>query len=84
MNEILPRLAECIEFGKINIASPYPPQMKGQEGADELTAKALAEGIIPQDVLTLGLMPGMEKVGLKFRENKVFVPQVLMSAKAMS
>ena len=84
MNEILPRLAECIEFGKINIASPYPPQMKGQEGADELTAKALAEGINPQDVLTLGLMPGMEKVGLKFRENKVFVPQVLMSAKAMS
>jgi len=84
MNEILPRLAECIEFGKINIASPYPPQMKGQEGADKLTAKALAEGINPQDVLTLGLMPGMEKVGLKFRENKVFVPQVLMSAKAMS
>jgi len=84
MNEILSRLAECIEFGKINIASPFPPQMKGQEGADELTAKALAEGINPQDVLTLGLMPGMEKVGLKFRENKVFVPQVLMSAKAMS
>ena len=84
MNEILLKLAECIEFGKINMASPYPPQMKGQEGADELTAKALAEGINPQDVLTLGLMPGMEKVGLKFRENKVFVPQVLMSAKAMS
>jgi len=66
------------------MASPYPPQMKGQEGADELTAKALAEGINPQDVLTLGLMPGMERIGLKFRENKVFVPQVLMSAKAMS
>jgi len=29
-------------------------------------------------------MPGMERVGGKFRENKVFVPQVLMSAKAMS
>jgi len=84
MNELLSRLSDCIEFGKINIASPYPPQMKGQEGADELTAKALVEGIDPQDVLTLGLMPGMEKIGLKFRENKVFVPQVLMSAKAMS
>ena len=84
MNEILSRLAECIEFGKINIASPYPPQMKGQPGADELTAQALAQGINPQDVLTLGLMPGMERIGLKFRENKVFVPQVLMSAKAMS
>lgn len=84
MNELLSRLAECIEFGKINIASPYPPQMRGQEGADELTAVALMQGINPQDVLTLGLMPGMERVGLKFRENKVFVPQVLMSAKAMS
>ena len=84
MCELLAKLAECIEFGKINMASPYPPQMKGQEGADELTAKALAEGVAPQDVLTLGLMPGMEKVGIKFRENKVFVPQVLMSAKAMS
>ena len=29
-------------------------------------------------------MPGMERIGVKFRENKVFVPQVLMSAKAMS
>ncbi len=84
MNELLIKLSECIEFGKINISSPYPPQMKGQEGADELTAKALAQGINPQDVLTLGLMPGMERIGLKFRENKVFVPQVLMSAKAMS
>ena len=84
MNTLLSRLAECIEFGKINIASPYPPQLKGQEGADELTVQALKLGVNPQDVLTLGLMPGMEKVGFKFRENKVFVPQVLMSAKAMS
>ncbi len=84
MNELLSKLAECVEFGKINLASPYPPQMKGLEGADEITRKALEEGVNPQDILTSGLMPGMEKVGIKFRENKVFVPQVLMSAKAMS
>ena len=84
MNELLAKLSDCIEFGKINLASPYPPQMKGQEGADELTARALVEGVDPQEVLTAGLMPGMERVGVKFRENKVFVPQVLMSAKAMS
>jgi len=81
--ELLQKLTECIEFGKVNITSPYPPQMKGQEGADELTLKALEQGISPQDVLTLGLMPGMEKVGKKFSENKIFVPQMLMSAKAM-
>ena len=58
--------------------------MKGQDRADELTFKALEQAISPQEVLTLGLKPGMEKVGKKFSENKIFVPQMLMSAKAMS
>ena len=84
MSELLAKIAECIEFGKINKAAPYPPQMKGQDGADELTAQAIEENVNAQDILTEGLMVGMQKVGVKFRENKVFVPQVLMSAKAMS
>jgi len=84
MSEILQKLADCIEFGKINKAAPYPPQMKGLDGADEITKQALDEGVNAQQILTEGLMVGMEKVGIKFRENKVFVPQVLMSAKAMS
>ena len=84
MEEILEKLAHCVEFGKINLASPYPPDMRGQEGADELTKKALEMGVPPTQVLNKGLVVGMGKVGVKFRENKVFVPQVLMSAKAMS
>ncbi|MDX9880567.1 MAG: corrinoid protein [Prolixibacteraceae bacterium] len=76
-------LSECIEFGKINQASPFPPQMKGQAGADEIALQLLDMGAGAQEILTEGLMPGMERVGIKFRENKVFVPQVLMSAKAM-
>lgn len=84
MSEILNQISDCIEFGKINKAAPFPPQMKGQDGADELTRQALDEGVSAQDILSKGLMIGMEKVGIKFRENKVFVPQVLMSAKAMS
>ena len=58
--------------------------MKGEDGADELTAAALAEGYSPNEVLTEGLIAGMNRTGVKFKENKVFVPQVLMSAKAMS
>jgi methanogenic corrinoid protein MtbC1 len=84
MEELLERIAYCVEFGKINLASPYPPDMKGQEGADELTKKALEAGVKPDDILKKGLVLGMEKIGVKFRENKVFVPQVLMSAKSMS
>lgn len=84
MEELFEKIAHCVEFGKINLASPYPPDMKGQEGADELTKKAIDSGANPDDVLKKGLVVGMEKIGIKFRENKVFVPQVLMSAKAMS
>ncbi|MFO7617144.1 MAG: cobalamin-dependent protein [Bacteroidales bacterium] len=58
--------------------------MKEQDGADELTALALEQGIPADEVLRGGLVPGMEVIGLKFRENKVFVPEVLMAAKAMS
>jgi len=84
MSDLLFRLSECVEFGKINQASPFPPNMKGMDGADELTRQLLDEGANPQTILTEGLLPGMERVGIKFRENRVFVPQVLMSAKAMS
>jgi methanogenic corrinoid protein MtbC1 len=84
MSELIERIAHCIEFGKINAISPYPPDMRGQDGADELTKKALAEGIDPGRILNEGMVIGMERVGKKFSENKVFVPQMLMSAKAMS
>lgn len=84
MEHLLAKLSDCIEFGKINKAAPYPPNMKEQDGADEITQQALNAGISPNAILKNGLMLGMEKVGIKFRENKVFVPQVLMSAKAMS
>lgn len=84
MTELLQKLSECVEFGKINKAAPFPPQMKGLDGADEITRQLIDNGTDPQRILTEGLMPGMERVGVKFRENKVFVPQVLMSAKAMN
>jgi len=84
MEDILNKIAYCVEFGKINLQSPYPPDMKGQPGADELTREALDQGIDADDILQKGLVVGMEKVGIKFRENKIFVPQVLMSAKAMN
>ncbi len=84
MNELLEKIAHCVEFGKINKTSPYPPAMKGQDGADEYTKQAIEEGIAPDDILKQGLVIGMQKIGVKFRENKVFVPEVLMAAKAMS
>jgi len=84
MSTLVEQIAECIEFGKVNLASPYPPQMKGQEGADELTKKALEAGVSPAQILDEGLVAAMAIVGQKFSENKIFVPQMLLSAKAMS
>lgn len=83
MDTILNEIAKCVEFGKIDKASPYPPDMKGQEGADELTKTAIEKGIKPDEILEKGLIPAMELVGNKFSRNEIFVPEMLMSAKAM-
>ena len=83
MDEILKNIATCIERGKVNAASPYPPDLKGQDGADELTRAALDMDIDPNEVLAQGLVVGMNAIGRKFSENKVFVPDLLMASKAM-
>jgi methanogenic corrinoid protein MtbC1 len=84
MEEILEKLFESIEFGKADINSPYPPNLKGMDGSKEYTIHALNGGITPQRILEEALIPAMGKVGRKFSENKIFVPQMLMAAKAMS
>jgi len=80
---LMTRLAEAVERGKIDINSPYPPDLKGEEGADELTARALEAGIEPDDVLQNSLITGMSRIGKKFSDGKAFVPEMLMAAKAM-
>jgi methanogenic corrinoid protein MtbC1 len=84
MNDILFKLSQCVEFGKINKASPYPPNMKDQDGADELAKKALEEGIKPDQILEGALIPAMANVGNKFTRKEIYVPQMLMAAKAMN
>jgi methanogenic corrinoid protein MtbC1 len=84
MTDLLEKISTCVEFGKTDIKSPYPPAMKDQDGAFELTKKALDSGISPDEILELALIPAMSRVGQKFSRNEVFVPQMLMAAKAMS
>lgn len=84
MSDIIEKIAHCVEFGKIDKNSPYPPNMRGEDGADELTKQAIDQGLDPDEILNKGMVVGMDRVGQKFSENKVFVPQMLMSAKAMS
>ncbi len=49
----------------------------------ELTQKALDEGFAPQEILTEGLIKGMNEVGVKFKANEIYVPEVLIAARAM-
>lgn len=54
--------------------------------ADEIVAEvneALSRGMTPYEVLTNGLVAGMDIVGEDFRDGILFVPEVLMAAKAM-
>ena len=53
------------------------------EIVDDLTATALKEGIDAIEVMDDGLIAGMAIVGIKFRENFIFVPEVLACARAM-
>jgi methanogenic corrinoid protein MtbC1 len=84
MNDILDKIARCVETGKIDKASPYPPDMKGQDGADELAKQALDEGIRPEEILEGALIPAMAVVGDRFSRKEIYVPQMLMAAKAMN
>ena len=84
MSDLLEQIAVCVERGKINASSPYPPDMKGQDGADELARQALDSGIKPDEILEKALIPAMAVVGNKFSNKEIYVPQMLMAAKAMN
>jgi 5-methyltetrahydrofolate--homocysteine methyltransferase len=54
--------------------------------ADEvrtLVEQAISDGIPPQDILNNGLLAGMGIVGKRFKANEVYVPEVLIAARAM-
>lgn len=48
-----------------------------------LTQQALEQNIPPEDVLNAGLVAGMNAVGEQFKNNEIFIPEVLVAAKAM-
>ena len=50
---------------------------------DRLTIQALEEGFAANTILDDGLIAGMAIVGIKFRDNVIFVPEVLVAARAM-
>lgn len=52
-------------------------------GVTEMVKKALDEGISAEDIVNKGLIPAMDQVGAKFKTNEIFVPEVMLAARAM-
>jgi 5-methyltetrahydrofolate--homocysteine methyltransferase len=51
---------------------------------ESLVDQALAAGVPAGTILNEGLIPGMERLGVQFKANEVFIPEVLVAARAMN
>jgi 5-methyltetrahydrofolate--homocysteine methyltransferase len=51
---------------------------------ETLVDRALAAGLPAARILNEGLIPGMERLGVLFKNNEVFIPEVLVAARAMN
>ena len=69
-NEALKPLFNAIVDGKL-------------EPAVEVTKKAIAEGVQPQEIINNYMIKAMGEVGQRFQDGKAFVPQLLMAGRAM-
>jgi len=59
--------------------------VKGNSSSvEELTKKALSQNISAEEILNHGLVGGMGIVSEKFKNNEIFIPEVLISAKSMN
>src|SRR5436309_7462386 len=54
-----------------------------RETVGQMTREGLERGLDPKQIIFKGLIAGMDVVGEKFRRNEYYVPQVLLSARAM-
>ncbi len=54
-----------------------------RNGVVEMMNAAIAEGVGPKEILEQGLIAGMDVIGERFKNNEVYVPEVLIAARAM-
>lgn len=59
-------------------------QQGNAKAVKELVQQAIDAGIDAQDVLEQGLMAGLDVIGEKFKNNEIYVPEVLIAARAMN
>ncbi len=83
-SELLKNLAICIERGKVDLNSKHPADMQNLPGAVEYTKEALEIGIDVNEILQFGLIVGMNIIGERFSKGKAYIPDLMISSKAMT
>lgn len=68
---ILAEISENLQKGKAKIVK-------------ELVQQAIDEGVEPEKILSEGLLSGMSVIGEKFKNNEVYIPEVLVAARSMN
>ena len=68
---LIQEISECLQKGKA-------------KNVKALVQQALDENLDPKEILNEGLLDGMMAIGTKFKNNEVFVPEVLVAARAMN
>lgn len=71
MSAILEEISKFLQQGRM-------PSVKQQ------VEKAIADGITAKEILENGLLDGMNVIGEKFKNNKVYIPEVMLAARAMN
>jgi len=71
MSELLENISAMLQKGKMKDVAA-------------LTQQAVDEGIDALTILNEGLMPGMDIIGERFKKNTIFIPEVLIAARAMA
>jgi len=71
MSEILQNISENLQKGKAKIVK-------------ELVEQALTDGMSAKEILENGLLAGMSIIGNKFKNNEIYIPEVLIAARAMN
>ena len=69
--QILEDISAALQQGKLKVVT-------------ELVEKALKDGVSAKEILEGGLLSGMSVIGEKFKKNEVYVPEVLIAARAMN
>ena len=68
---VIEKISENLQIGNAN-------------GVLELIEKSIEEGLPTEDILNNGLIKGMSVVGRKFKDGEIFIPEVLIAARAMT